>query len=118
MRKRKRRHQARGSAADHRSRGGSRGSFGFGILGHRVGPTKQNALEFAVPLYSIGTNANPTASRPSCPRLSTLVAGIHVFPPYPPPLAGEGREGTIKAWMGGTSRDKPAMTRENGSTSL
>ncbi len=42
MRKCKRRHQARGAAADHRSGGGVRGgarrceSFGFGVFGHRT----------------------------------------------------------------------------------
>ena len=43
--------------------------------------------------------------------MPALVAGIHVFPPpYPPPPAGEGREGVAsKTWMTGTS---PAMTPE------
>ena len=44
-----------------------------------------------------------------CAIMPALVAGIHVLPPpYPPPQAGEGREGAArKMWMAGTS---PAMT--------
>jgi hypothetical protein len=56
MRKGKRRHQASRSAADHHGRcglnggAGGCGSLGFGMLGHRVDPTKQQMLlGFVVP---------------------------------------------------------------------